>query len=422
MSLSKEAVKNLLERGYSRRNIAHIALGAAAVMPLFHEFAFAQQQAVDPDNPQPVRGRGARGGSGARGGGRGRGAVDPDAVVIGSNENPMGPTKEGLEAIAAVSPLAWRYTPAGVNNELEDLIETTEGLKPGYAQLYPGSGPALSYLHPAFTSPTRPWVMGAPGYGSNGGGANGERGGKTIKVPLRKDHTHDVEAMIKADPNAGVFYICNPNNPTGTLTPRKDMEYILANKPKGSVLVIDEAYIHFSGRDNMSTDLVAKDKDVIVLRTFSKIYGMAGLRAGIAYGRPDLLDQLRLFGASSNLSQGTRACAAASLKANATVIPERVAVYQANRALAYNQMDKLGVKYVPTVGNFFMMSVPGMTGAQVGTAMQAKKIHLAGANRWPEWPQHIRVTVGSHDEMLKFNAALAEVVKDGPPKAVAKAG
>jgi histidinol-phosphate/aromatic aminotransferase/cobyric acid decarboxylase-like protein len=380
-------------------------------MPLFHESAFAQ--AVNPDAPASPRAR-ARAGIG-------RLPADPDAVVIGGNENPMGPTKEGLEAISQVSPLAWRYTPRGVNTELEDLVDSTEGLKPGYSTIYPGSGPALSYLHPAFTSPTRSWVMGSPGYGSGGGG-NGERGGKTVKVPLRKDYTHDVEAMIKADPNAGVYYICNPNNPTGTITARKDMEYILANKSKGSILVIDEAYVHFSGRDNMSTDLVKADKDVIVLRTFSKIYGMAGLRAGIAYGRPDLLDQLALMGPTSNLSQGTRACAAASLKANATVLPERVAIYQKNRALTYEAMDKLGVSYIPSVGNFFMMSVKGMTGAQVGDAMAAKKVHLAGANRWPEWPNHIRVTVGSHDDMTKFNAALAQVVKEGPPKAVAKAG
>jgi len=166
---------------------------------------------------------------------------------------------------------------------------------------------------------------------------------------------------------------------------------------------------------------VAKDKDVIVLRTFSKIYGMAGLRAGIAYGRPDLLDQLAKFGKPGNLSQGTRACAAASLKANATVLPERIATYQKNRALVYEQMDKLGVTYVPTVGNFFMMSVKGMTGTQVGEAMRAKKVSLA--NRWStEWPNHIRVTIGSHDDMTKFNAALAEIVKEGAPKAVAKAG
>jgi histidinol-phosphate aminotransferase len=406
MSLSKEAVKDLENRGYSRRQIAHVALGAAAVLPLFHEFAFAQD--VNPDAPP------------TRGGGRGR-AVDPDATIIGSNENPMGPTKEGLEAINTVSPLAWRYGPAGVNNELEDLIHSTEGLKTGYGMLYPGSGPALADLHPAFTSPTRSWVMGSPGYGSGGGGRNGERG-KTISVPLRKDYTHDVEAMIKADPNAGVFYICNPNNPTGTITPRKDMEYILANKPKGSILVIDEAYVHFSGRDNMSTDLVKADKDVIVLRTFSKIYGMAGLRAGIAYGRPDLLKQLGSMGRPGNLSQGTRACCAASLKANATVMPERIAIYKQNRAMTYEAMDKLGVSYIPTVGNFFMMNVKGFTGAQVGTALAAKKVHVASAGRWPEWPNYIRVTVGSKDDMTKFNAALAAVVKEGPPKTVASAG
>src|ERR1700743_2050405 len=105
-------------------------------------------------------------------------------------------------------------------------------------------------------------------------------GNKVVQVPLRRDYAPDVEAMISADPNAGAYNISNPNKPTGTLTSRKDFEYILANKKKDAVLVIDEAYIHFSGRDNMSTDLVKADKDVIVLRTFSKIYGMAGLRAG----------------------------------------------------------------------------------------------------------------------------------------------
>src|SRR6201996_4725296 len=139
--------------------------------------------------------------------------------------------------------------------------------------------------------------------------------------------------MIAADPNAGAYYICNPNNPTGTLTPKKDFEYILANKKKDAVLVIDEAYIHFSGRDNMSTDLVKADKDVVVLRTFSKLYGMAGLRAGAAHGRPDLLDQLVKFGRAGNLSVATMACAAASLKAESALVKERMAINKKNRDL-----------------------------------------------------------------------------------------
>ena len=140
------------------------------------------------------------------------------------------------------------------------------------------------------------------------------------------------------------------------------------------------------------------------------------------YGKPEYHTQLAKFDRGGNLSVATMACAAASLKANSTVIPERVSTYQKNRGITYEAMDKLGVGYIPTVGNFFMMSVKGMTAVQVGEALAAKKIRVAGATRWAEWPNHIRVTVGSFDEMTKFNAALAQVVREGPAKAVAKAG
>jgi histidinol-phosphate aminotransferase len=391
MSLTSKVQNELLDRGFSRRQVARIALGASAVLPFFHEFAFAQDDGV----PAP-RGQ--------------RAAYDPDAVRITSNENPMGPSKEGLEAIAKVSPRAWRYGPQGDNQDFNALLASTENVPLDHVTPYPGSGTPLANLVPAFCSPTRSWVMASPGYGS---GASKGIGNKVVKVPLRKDYTHDVEAMIKADPNAGAYYICNPNNPTGTLTPRKDIEYILANKKKDAVLVIDEAYIHFSGRENMSTDLVKADKDVVVLRTFSKIYGMAGLRAGMAYGRPDLLAQLAKFGRTANLSVATMACAAASMKVETSLLKERVPINKRNRELAFEHLDKLGVSYIPSVSNFFMMSVKGMTGPEVNKAMAAKKVLLAG-NRWPEWPQHIRVTVGTYEEMGKFNAALDEVIKEGP--------
>ena len=402
--LTQKTQESLLARGYSRRQVSNLMLGAAAAVPLFSELAQAAQQA-DQLVARPAR----------RGGGMGRQAFDPEAVVISSNENPMGPTKEGIEAMAKVGPLGWRYAPQGENLEFNALLASTENVKPGYVNGYPGSSIPLANAVAAFTSPTRSWVMGSPGYGS---GAGKFIGNKVVHVPLRADYTHDVEAMIKADPNAGAYYICNPNNPSGTLTPRKDLEYILANKKKDAVLVIDEAYVHFSGRDHMSTDLVAQDKDVVVLRTFSKIYGMAGLRAGAIYGRPDLLAKVAEFGGGGgHLPVTAMACAAASMKVAPQMMKERAAINKTNRELAYAHMDKLGVSYIPSVSNFFMISVKGMTGEQVGQGMAAKKIMLAGANRWPEWPQHIRVTVGTYEEMTKFNAALAEVVKEGPKKA-----
>ena len=137
-SISPKTESELRDRGFTRRGIAQIALGTAAALPFFHEFAYAQ----DINNPDAAPVRGARGGSGGGrgrgggGGGRGRN-MDPDAVIIGSNENPMGPTKEGLESIAKVSPLAWRYGPAGDNNDLQGLVESTEGVKPGYATVFP---------------------------------------------------------------------------------------------------------------------------------------------------------------------------------------------------------------------------------------------------------------------------------------------
>src|SRR5260370_8960991 len=125
------------------------------------------------------------------------------------------------------------------------------------------------------------------------GGSRVEKfiGAKAVKVPLNKDYAHDVKAMASADSNAGLIYLCNPNNPTGTLTSRENMEWLLANKPQGSMLMVDEAYIHIADGASTMIDLAGKDKDIIVLRTFSKLFGLAGFRAGAAIRRPDLLDR-----------------------------------------------------------------------------------------------------------------------------------
>jgi histidinol-phosphate/aromatic aminotransferase/cobyric acid decarboxylase-like protein len=402
MAISKKLTESLLDRGYSRRAIARISMGAAAAIPFFSEFALAQQAAQQ--QQQAVAG-GRRGG----GGGMGR-SSDPDMVRITSNENPMGPTKEGLEALVKVAPLGWRYSPQGENNEFASLLASSEGVPQDHVVGFPGSSIPLANSAAAFSSPTRSWVMGAPGYGS---GAGRWIGAKTIHVPLRKDYSHDVEAMIKADPNAGAFYICNPNNPTGTLTPRKDLEYILENKPKDAVLIVDEAYVHFSGMENTSMDLVKAGKDVVILRTFSKIYGMAGIRAGAVYGKPDLIGKVREYGGAGMLPVTATACAAASLKLGAPLLKERAAINKKNRDLAFEHLEKIGVSYVPSTANFFMMTVKGFTGAQVGAAMPKYKVTIG--RTWNEWPQMVRVTVGTYEEMVKFNAALDKVIADGPP-------
>src|SRR5207253_10862018 len=121
--------------------------------------------------------------------------------------------------------------------------------------------------------------------------------------------------------DAGAYYICKPNNPTGTVTPQSEIRWLVENKAPGSIVIIDEAYMHLSN-EPFNSDLVAKDKDVVILRTFSKIYGMAGLRAGAAIARPDLLQKITPF-SSGALPVTGMAGAAASLKSKSLVADRR---------------------------------------------------------------------------------------------------
>ena len=243
--------------------------------------------------------------------------------------------------------------------------------------------------------------MAEPGYG---GGAPAFIGSGLKRVALRADYAHDGPAMFKADPNSGVYYICNPNNPSGTLTPRKDIEYLLANKQKDAIVLIDEAYIHFTDKTQSCSDLVSADKDVLVMRTFSKIYGMAGIRAGFAMGRPDLLGKLRQYGAGF-LPVPSLACATGSLKVK-SLVAERRALNQRRRESTFEFLEKKGVKYVPSEANFFMMDV-GRPHGEFAGAMAANKVIVGRA--WPVWPTKVRVTVGSEDDMAKFKAAFEKV-------------
>src|SRR5260370_5115040 len=146
-------------------------------------------------------------------------------------------------------------------------------------------------------------------------------GAKVVKVPLTKSYAHDVKAMLVAAPEAGVFYVCSPNNPTGTLTRHADIESLVENKPKASVVLVDEAYIHLADAVSVM-DLVKAGKDVILLRTFSKIYGMAGLRCGAAFARPDLLDKIEDYGGWNFMPITALAAPSASLK-DAQLVTDR---------------------------------------------------------------------------------------------------
>jgi histidinol-phosphate aminotransferase len=188
------------------------------------------------------------------------------------------------------------------------------------------------------------------------------------------------------------------------MTKREDIEWLVANKPAGSVVLIDEAYIHFAGKEeNTSMKLVAADKDVIILRTFSKLYGMAGLRCGVAIGRPDLIKKTRGFGINWNPTTSVMG-AMASLKAK-NLIAERRRINGDIRENTVAFLQKKGFTVVPSMSNKFMVDTKKPT----ADAIQAlRKDNVYVGRRWPSMPTSIRVTVGTAEEMKKFQDAFVK--------------
>jgi histidinol-phosphate/aromatic aminotransferase/cobyric acid decarboxylase-like protein len=262
----------------------------------------------------------------------------------------------------------------------------------------------LHHTVAAFASPQRSYVTADPGYEAGMFTANAI-GAKVMKVPLTKTYAHDVKAMMAAAPDAGVFYVCTPNNPTGTLTSLSDIEYLVENKPKGSVVLVDEAYIHFCDAPS-AIELVKTGKDVILLRTFSKIYGMAGLRCGVAFARPDLLEKLDNYGGWNAMPITALVAASASLK-DVQLLPERKRINSRIRGEVFAWLDRNGYSYVPSEANFFMLDTKRPAKAVI-EAVAKQNVYIGRI--WPAWPTYTRVTIGTAPEMEQFQVAWQKVM------------
>ena len=387
----------------SRRSFLRLATAATVAVPIVTEAHLAWAYSSGAQSAS----------NGVKRAGRFHGrmeAIPADAVLINANENPLGPCKLACAACTDIAPHGGRYD-FEQTIALMKTIAQQEDISQESIAIYAGSSEPLHYSVLAFTSPTRPYVTADPGYEA-GMAAADMAGAKTFKVPLTRDtHAHDIKAMVAASPDAGVFYICNPNNPTGTTTPKDDIAWALKNKPKGSILLIDEAYIHFADVPSCM-DMVRSGEDVIVLRTFSKLYGMAGLRCGFAAGRPDLLAKLQTYG--MNAMPITAAAAANVSLQHPEMIPERKKINADIREQTFAWLDKQGYSYTKSQNNCFMLDTR-RDAKQVIAAMQAKKVYIGRV--WPAWPTYVRITVGTAQDMQAFQTAFAEVMQAPPQNA-----
>jgi histidinol-phosphate aminotransferase len=358
--------------GFSRRTFAGLVVAGAA-LPFCTETALAQLTDAGP--------------------------IPGGAVKLNANENPLGPCPQALDAMQSFLGKGGLYSYEETTKFIA-TISAQENLKPSYVLPFAGSSDPLHRVVMAFTSPTRSFVAADPGYEAGYASATFV-GANTNKIPLTGTYAHDVKAMVSAGPNAGVFYICNPNNPTGTLTPRADIEWLLDHKPTGSVVLLDEAYIHYTTAQ-MCADLVAADKDLILLRTFSKLYGMAGLRAGAAFGRPDLLAKIKGYAAGALPVTGMVG-ATASLQVN-TLVPERRANLKAIREDVFAFLRSKNIGFVPGETNCFMLDTK-RPAAEFIKAMQKQNVYVGRV--WPVWPSYSRISIGTPEEMTRFKSALS---------------
>ncbi|WP_286068980.1 pyridoxal phosphate-dependent aminotransferase [Stenotrophomonas sp. 57] len=325
------------------------------------------------------------------------------AVLLNFNECPYGPSpaaqKAARDSIAGSG--RYRFELAG---QVRDAFIEQAHIPSDHVRLYPGSSEPLNRAAVLWTGPKAGLVVADPTFETLGEVA-AAHGAHVQKVPLRDDGAHDVRAMVAAAhaQPTGLLYVCNPNNPTGSISPADELAWLLAHKPAATRVLVDEAYLQYSDQPSLVAQVTQRD-DLIVLRTFSKLYGMAGLRLGVAAAHPDRLRELARLG-DNPLPVPALAAALASLR-DPQLIPQRRLQNAKARQATIAWLGKRGFSCVPSEANCFVVDVQ-RDGSAFAKAMADNGVVIGRS--WPIWPQRVRVTVGTEEEMAAFRTAFAKV-------------
>jgi histidinol-phosphate aminotransferase len=339
---------------------------------------------------------------------RGSDADYDSYAKLASNENNWGPPESVMKAMNG----AWKYAnrygyPDG--NVVQAIAEH-HGVKPENILLTAGSSEVLQVVGTTFLLGGKKVVGAEPTYNTVFQHASNIKA-EGIKVPLLKDYRQDIGGMIDAaNKNAasvGLFYLCNPNNPTGVVVTAKEVKQVLDGIPKDMPVLIDEAYHHFVDDPAYGTSLpyVLEGRPVIIARTFSKIAALAAMRIGYAVSTPEIIRQMRPYSMGS-VNVLAKWGAAASLKDVAGQADVKAKVTTL-RNKTTRELEAYGYPTIPSQTNFFMVSLEGRTVQPVIDEFRAKGI-LVG-RPFPPMLQHLRVSVGVPEEMDKFVKAFKEI-------------
>jgi histidinol-phosphate aminotransferase len=269
-----------------------------------------------------------------------------------------------------------------------------------------GSSDILRLACSAFLGPGRTAVTADPSFEIVA--LHGTAFGATIRrVPLTATYAHDLEKMG----DGALVYVCNPNNPTATITPKAALRAFLAAVPESTIVIVDEAYHHYATSNDYESviPLVASHPNLLVARTFSKVYALAGLRLGYAVAQKALIETLgrqQQFNVSNIMAlAAARASVADAAHVNATRKKN-----SDTRAWVTKELDGMGLRYLPSEANFMMIDI----GTDIGPLRQAMRERtIAVGRRFPAMPNHLRITIGTPEEMKRFMTALRDVMGKG---------
>ena len=330
-----------------------------------------------------------------------------DIIKLASNENPLGPSPRALEALAAAAGGIALY-PEGSAPALRRAVSEAVGMPEDTLVFGNGSDEVLHLLALTFLQPGDETVQGDPSFTMYEIYAT-QCDAVPILVPL-KDFTHDLDAMADAvTAKTRMVFIANPNNPTGTLVRREAVARFLDRIPRDVLVVLDEAYAEYisdPGKPDLRS-LVLEGRNVVILHTFSKAYGLAGLRVGYGIMRPEIAALLNRVRSPFNVNLPAQAAAAAAL-GDTDHVARTVALNAQGRDYFYAEFERLGLAYVPSQGNFVLVDV-GRDARTVFEALQHKGVIIRSAHGMG-LPRHIRVTTGTMPQNQRFIAALREVL------------
>ncbi|HEV1994845.1 MAG TPA: histidinol-phosphate transaminase [Candidatus Acidoferrum sp.] len=329
------------------------------------------------------------------------------AVKLASNENPLGPSPKAIAAARAALGESHRY-PDGGTQLLREALAKRRGVS--REEIFVGLG-SSEIIDLAARVLLRVGLQGLTSEGTYAPFSVAIRasGAELVLVPQR-EFAFDLQAMAKAiTPKTGVIYLANPNNPTGTAFGAKELEEFLASVPDGVLVVLDEAYIHYAVSMGLSdsVEIYRKRKNVLILRTFSKVFGLAGMRIGYAIGQPELFSALNKLRTPFNTSGVAQAAALAALD-DVEHVKRGIETNAAERKRLTEGLAKLGFRPVPSEANFVFMEVGPDAKALSDDLLQMGVI--VRPLGWMGFPEAMRISVGTAEENDKCLSAMARVI------------